>query len=66
MNAKAFSEEICPSVSILRRSRIGIFFLQRNTICFALRVLRINACRRRVQVSSDTVLSGCFYAMKIE
>jgi hypothetical protein len=36
MNAKAFAEELFPSVCILRRSRIDILFLQGDAIRFRL------------------------------
>jgi hypothetical protein len=66
MNANAFADELFPSVSILRRSRIDILFLQGDAIRFRLPVLWINACRRSVQVSIDAVLSGRFDTMKID
>ena len=45
---------------------IRIFFVQRNIIRYVFAELWVNACRRRVQVSSDAILSGCFYAMEID
>ena len=66
MNAKAFADELFPSVCILRRSRIDILFLQGDANRFRLPVLWIDACRRSVQVSVDAVLSGRFDAMKID
>lgn len=48
MNAKAFGDEIRPSVSISRRSRVGILFLQWNAIRCALGVPWINARGRCV------------------
>ena len=58
--------EIGPSVSLVRWSLIGIFFVHGNILRYVLAELWVNAYRRRVQLSSATILSGCFYAMEID
>jgi len=66
MNAKAFGHEIGPSVSLVRCSLIRILFVQGNLLRYVFGELWVNASRRRVQVSSDAILSGCVYAMEID
>src|ERR1700675_1085554 len=66
MNAEAFTQKLFPSVRILRCCWIGIFLLQGKASRCCLPALRIDACRRRIQVSSDTVLPRRFDAMKVD
>ena len=58
--------EIGPSVSLVRCSLIRILFVQGNLLRYVFGELWVNASRRRVQVSSDAILSGCVYAMEID
>jgi len=66
MNTEAFTDELFPSVCILRRRGIGMFLLQRNAIRCRLSVLRINARRLCVQISFHAVLSCCLDAIDVD
>ena len=64
--AQSLADQLFPTVGILGRCRIGVFFLKRRHRGRSLEVFRIDARRGGVEIAADAVEAGRFERMGID